>query len=123
MVGIFTNADLLGTLAAVASECPTLKHVIYDGDSPSQSALDKLRQSRPDLQILTLAELMELGKKEKREPVPPTQDDICCIMYTSGSTGAPKGVILSHRNVCASVAAVHFLLKHLLQPDMTYIGA
>jgi long-chain acyl-CoA synthetase len=43
-------------------------------------------------------------------------------MYTSGSTGAPKGVILSHKNVCASVAAVHYLLEHLLQPGMTYIA-
>jgi long-chain acyl-CoA synthetase len=44
-------------------------------------------------------------------------------MYTSGSTGAPKGVILSHKNICASVAAVHFLLVHVLQPSDIYIGA
>lgn len=48
--------------------------------------------------------------------------DTCCIMYTSGSTGAPKGVILSHKNICASVAAVHFLLIHVLQPSDTYVG-
>lgn len=37
---------------------------------------------------------------------PPKPSDICTICYTSGTTGNPKGVMLTHENVIASVSAV-----------------
>ena len=40
------------------------------------------------------------------EPPARGGDDAALMIYTSGSTGSPKGVVLSHRNVCSSVAAI-----------------
>ena len=37
---------------------------------------------------------------------PRSCDDLAVLQYTSGSTGAPKGVMLSHRNILASVAQI-----------------
>lgn len=37
--------------------------------------------------------------------MPPSPADTAIIMYTSGSTGVPKGVVLSHRNMVATLKA------------------
>ena len=39
-------------------------------------------------------------------PTPPSADDLAAIVYTSGTTGKPKGVMLTHRNVVSDVQAV-----------------
>jgi long-chain acyl-CoA synthetase len=39
-------------------------------------------------------------------PTPPQADNLAAIVYTSGTTGKPKGVMLTHRNVVSDVKAV-----------------
>ena len=40
-------------------------------------------------------------------------DDLACLIYTSGTGGRPKGVMLSHRNIMANVRGAWVLLDHL----------
>ncbi|XP_051533344.1 long-chain-fatty-acid--CoA ligase 6-like [Myxocyprinus asiaticus] len=42
-----------------------------------------------------------LGREHCRKPVPPQPDDLSIVCFTSGTTGNPKGVMLTHGNVVA----------------------
>ncbi|KAH9483478.1 Long-chain-fatty-acid--CoA ligase 2 [Psilocybe cubensis] len=110
-VAIFTNADLLPTLARVIPNTPKLEVVLYDGTA-SVAVLAQLQTARPDIKLMHLDELRDLGHStdqqlitvlEERKPSPST---LACIMYTSGSTGPPKGVCITHANLVASISSV-----------------
>ncbi|KAF8632068.1 hypothetical protein AX15_002066 [Amanita polypyramis BW_CC] len=121
---IFTNAELLPTLVKVLPKTPTVRFVVYDGE-PSSNMLEAIKSARGSIQVYSIGELRERGNAlsddllSSRIPRPET---LACIMYTSGSTGAPKGVTITHANLVASVGAVYRLLGHHLSPDDTFLA-
>lgn len=111
-------------VARVLPKTPSIKYVIYDGE-PSSKVLDSLTAARSDVRVYSIGQLRELGKDKPTEQLEarrPKPDSVACIMYTSGSTGSPKGVIITHANLVASVGGVKTLLGHHLTPEDKFLA-
>lgn len=56
--------------------------------------------------MVSFEEVERLGAQKNHPEMPPRYTDLCTICYTSGTTGYPKGVMLTHQNVMAGICAV-----------------
>ncbi|KAJ8383101.1 hypothetical protein SKAU_G00038790 [Synaphobranchus kaupii] len=66
------------------------------------------------IEILSLKEVEDVGKANYREPVPPEPEDLAVICFTSGTTGNPKGAMLTHGNIVANCSAVIKMIEGTL---------
>ncbi|KAF4630560.1 hypothetical protein G7Y89_g7570 [Cudoniella acicularis] len=122
---IFLDPHLLPTLINPLKEAKDIKFVIWNSQNDvNQDNIDKLKKAHEHLTIMSFEELRKLGESNPVDPVPPSPEDLCCIMYTSGSTGPPKGVPIKHKAVIAAVAGVSVIVEPYLGPGdglLTYL--
>ncbi|XP_070802385.1 long-chain-fatty-acid--CoA ligase 5 [Pituophis catenifer annectens] len=57
------------------------------------------------IEILSFQAVEALGRGNYSKPVPPKPEDLCVVCFTSGTTGNPKGALLTHGNIVANSAA------------------
>jgi acyl-CoA ligase (AMP-forming) (exosortase A-associated) len=96
---LITSGQRLKLLEEVLPNCPDLHTVVVVEDSPPDLA-GTLPQA-----ILTYPAFRETGGCEA-VPHRRIDTDMVAILYTSGSTGNPKGVVLSQRNMVAGARSV-----------------
>lgn len=120
---VLCAATHVSTLLSLASECPTMKVIVVmdswaalslsgeggSGRRQSMRAKGSERETvfrkwgkREGVKVMDWDEVMELGEKNLTDYVPPKPDDEISVCYTSGTTGKPKGAVLTHRAVTAA---------------------
>ncbi|MEA2001723.1 MAG: long-chain fatty acid--CoA ligase [Actinomycetota bacterium] len=92
-VAVVANEDIRDRISAMRGDLPDLQNlVVLDGESNDAA--------------VSFVDMLERGKANPVDVTPLDANDIAGFVYTSGTTGNPKGVILSHSNFASNVSAI-----------------
>ncbi|VDM41154.1 unnamed protein product [Toxocara canis] len=95
------------------SKCASLKHIIM-----IEALNEHLKEKAADMGIFVyqFSEVQQMGRHLEPKPqlLVPKPEDLCTICYTSGTTGQPKGAMLTHGNIIACTIAFAFFKNSAL---------
>ncbi|KAF2205437.1 long-chain-fatty-acid-CoA ligase/ protein binding protein [Delitschia confertaspora ATCC 74209] len=109
---VVTSLNHITALLKLKPRLPSLKLIIAldplsAGELPGQSKGEILNSLANDMgvEIHYIQDVEALGEKQPLPYNPPKPEDTVTINYTSGTTGDPKGVVLTHANAIAATCA------------------
>ena len=94
---VVQDQALLDKLADRLKEISLRFIILLTDEDPQHSFTDK---------TLNFSQLLEQGANTPFEPVSYQRDSLATLMYTSGTSGRPKGVMLNHANLLSQISAV-----------------
>jgi long-chain acyl-CoA synthetase len=100
---ICEDAEQRDKVETVRAQLPALEHVFTMVETAGSPSLDALRSA---------------GRPHEPPPVEISPDDAATIVYTSGTTGPPKGCVLTHANLLATMRMYQHELGNELRPGV-----
>ena len=106
-----------GGVAVVINDvlkAPQIAHILEDADATLVVTNSSLAANLPPRKSRNSVVSVDEVKEDRREgcmPNSPISSDLAMLVYTSGSTGMPKGIILSHANLFSGAQIVSDFLN------------
>lgn len=102
----FAQENKIPSILSCLPKCPCLKTIVSFGDVASTL---KAQAEELGVSCFSWKEFLQLENADCELP-PKKRTDVCTIMYTSGTTGEPKGVIITNEALIAEVLSIDKLL-------------
>uniref|UniRef100_A0A8C3LGL4 Long-chain-fatty-acid--CoA ligase n=1 Tax=Chrysolophus pictus TaxID=9089 RepID=A0A8C3LGL4_CHRPC len=107
---IVNTADISTVICDKPDKARTLLDHVEKRETPGLSSIILMdpfekelteRGRRCGVRIQSMQEVEDCGRENRHTPVPPRPEDLSIVCFTSGTTGNPKGAMLTHGNVVA----------------------
>ncbi|XP_032825368.2 long-chain-fatty-acid--CoA ligase 1-like isoform X3 [Petromyzon marinus] len=72
--------------------------------------------------VLSFQYIEDCGRMHKRTTLPPKPEDLAIVCFTSGTTGNPKGAMLTHRNIVSDMSGFLKVTESLFLPETSDIA-
>jgi len=120
---IFINSKLLPIIEKILPTLNKIKYVVCVDE------LNTTKKFKFKKLLYTYRELIKIGSKNKnkqnllRESIKKIKkDDVSCIIYTSGTSSQPKGVILTHGSILSNIFGANELVKEIKVKDHRFLS-
>ncbi|RHZ45732.1 hypothetical protein Glove_658g22 [Diversispora epigaea] len=105
-----STANKARVLLEMKESLPTLKVIIISDEFDHDQDLIELAEE-VNVKIVGFSGIENDGITNPVEAINPKPEDIATISYTSGTTGKPKGVVLSHKNFMSVIGSTNLLAE------------
>ena len=117
---VFLNSKLLSTIENILPKLDKIKHIV---------CIDEVKSTKLNKTINSFDNLIDKGSKSLskssfREDTlyKVKEDDVVSIIYTSGTSSKPKGVMLTHKSIISNILGANELVKELEVKDHKFLS-
>ena len=117
---VFLNSKLLSTIENILPKLDKLKHIV---------CIDEVKRAKLNKTINSFDNLISKGSKSlnksnfKEDTLHKVkEDDVVSIIYTSGTSSKPKGVMLTHKSIISNILGANELVKELEVKDHKFLS-
>ena len=117
---VFLNSKLLSTIENILPKLDKIKHIV---------CIDEVKSTKLNKTINSFDNLIRKGSKSlskssfKEDTLHKVkEDDVVSIIYTSGTSSKPKGVMLTHKSIISNILGANELVKELEVKDHKFLS-